>query len=260
MATAGGAQLEGRVALVTGAVRRIGRAIALALAADGAAVVINTRSSRAEAEAVAAEIEAGGGQALVYLADVTDEKAVATMVDAAAQRFGRLDILINNAAGPQRRLMERIDHGASRRGEGDVLAIRRLWRRASRSTRCADPERRLVLRGAVARRDELGRIRDLHDPLVPKRREHLVVESPRALEVSDRERDLIQHRHALQARFPKDSPGAAIRRPGRLGGRWICSRSQQPARMRRSCATYTRRGQRREAGRGDPGEPAERPI
>jgi 3-oxoacyl-[acyl-carrier protein] reductase len=60
-----GGDLEGRVALVTGAVRRIGRATALALAGDGAAVVINARRSRDEAEAVAAEITARGGQALV---------------------------------------------------------------------------------------------------------------------------------------------------------------------------------------------------
>jgi 3-oxoacyl-[acyl-carrier protein] reductase len=91
-------ELQGRVALITGAVRRIGRAIALALAGDGAAVVINTRSSRAEADAVAGEIEAGGGQALVQLADVTDEAAVQAMVEAAVARFGRLDLLINNAA------------------------------------------------------------------------------------------------------------------------------------------------------------------
>jgi 3-oxoacyl-[acyl-carrier protein] reductase len=91
-------ELAGRVALVTGAVRRIGRATALALAGDGAAVVINTRASRAEADAVAAEIGAQGGQGLVQLADVTDEAAVQAMVDAALARFGRLDILINNAA------------------------------------------------------------------------------------------------------------------------------------------------------------------
>ena len=98
MADAGHGRLEGRVALVTGAVRRIGRAIALALAGDGAAVVINARRSQGEADAVAAEIEAIGGRALVHLADVTDEAAVQAMVDAAVQRFGRLDILINNAA------------------------------------------------------------------------------------------------------------------------------------------------------------------
>ena len=77
MANARGGELEGRVALITGAVRRIGRAIALALAGDGAAVVINTRSSQDEAEAVAAEIEAQGGRVLVQLADITEEAAVA---------------------------------------------------------------------------------------------------------------------------------------------------------------------------------------
>jgi 3-oxoacyl-[acyl-carrier protein] reductase len=101
MGNAQGRELEGRVALITGAVRRIGRAIALALADDGAAVVINTRRSQREAEAVAAEIEAGGGQALVQLADVTDETAVQTMVEAALARFSRIDILVNNAADRQ---------------------------------------------------------------------------------------------------------------------------------------------------------------
>jgi 3-oxoacyl-[acyl-carrier protein] reductase len=91
-------QLEGKVALITGAVRRIGRATALALADQGAAIVVNTRSSRDEAEAIAAEIEARGGQALVQIADVTDESAVGAMVAATALRFGRLDILVNNAA------------------------------------------------------------------------------------------------------------------------------------------------------------------
>ena len=95
-------QLEGKVALITGAVRRIGRATALMLAGHGAAIVVNTRRSRAEAEALAAEIEAQGGQALVQIADVTDEAAVQAMVDAAVARFGRLDILVNNAADRKR--------------------------------------------------------------------------------------------------------------------------------------------------------------
>jgi 3-oxoacyl-[acyl-carrier protein] reductase len=82
-------------------VRRIGRAIVLELADGGAAVVINARSSREEAESVAAEIEACGGQALVHLADVTDEAAVEAMVAATLERFGRLDILVNNAADRQ---------------------------------------------------------------------------------------------------------------------------------------------------------------
>ena len=96
-----GGELEGQVAVVTGAVRRIGRAIARALAGDGAAVVINTRRSQGEADAVAAEIGGQGGRALVHVADVTDEAAVQAMVEATLERFGRLDILINNAADRQ---------------------------------------------------------------------------------------------------------------------------------------------------------------
>ena len=90
--------LEGQVAIVTGGVRRIGKAIGLAFARDGAAVVINARSSRKEAEAAAAEIEAIGGRALVHLADVTDETAVAGMIDTTMKTFGRIDVLVNNAA------------------------------------------------------------------------------------------------------------------------------------------------------------------
>jgi 3-oxoacyl-[acyl-carrier protein] reductase len=90
--------LDGQVALVTGSVRRIGRATALAFARAGAAVVINARSSRDEAEATAREVEALGVPAMVHLADVTDEQAVAAMVEAVTGRFGRLDILVNNAA------------------------------------------------------------------------------------------------------------------------------------------------------------------
>ncbi|WP_075215806.1 SDR family oxidoreductase [Mongoliimonas terrestris] len=90
--------LAGQVALVTGSVRRIGRATALALAGAGADVVINARSSRDEAEATAREVEALGVRAMVHLADVTDEAAVGAMTDAVVERFGRLDILVNNAA------------------------------------------------------------------------------------------------------------------------------------------------------------------
>ena len=91
-------ELSGRVAIVTGAGRNIGRAIALALADGGAAVVVNARSNVQEAEAVAGEIERAGGKALAVTADVADSDAVASMVDDAASRFGRIDILVNNAA------------------------------------------------------------------------------------------------------------------------------------------------------------------
>lgn len=95
---AGSNELSGKVAIVTGAGRNIGRAIALALADGGASVVVNARSNRAEAEAVAREIEAAGGRALVQIGDVADPVAAQAMADAAAKQFGRLDILVNNAA------------------------------------------------------------------------------------------------------------------------------------------------------------------
>jgi len=93
--------LDGKVALITGAARRNGRAMAHALAADGAAVVINTRRSVEEAQQVRADIEAKGGRALVCVADITDEEAVARMYGEIDARFGRLDILVNNAAFQQ---------------------------------------------------------------------------------------------------------------------------------------------------------------
>jgi 3-oxoacyl-[acyl-carrier protein] reductase len=90
--------LTGQVALVTGAARNIGRAIALQLAAAGATVVVNAKTSRAEIDGVAAEILTGGGQALSVLADVTDRAAVDAMITATLKNFGQLDILVNNAA------------------------------------------------------------------------------------------------------------------------------------------------------------------
>jgi 3-oxoacyl-[acyl-carrier protein] reductase len=93
-----GKELAGKVALVTGGSRNIGRAIALDLAAGGAAVVVNTRRSREAAEAVAREIEAAGGKAVALIADVTDEAAVNAMVEQAVARLGRLDFVVNNAA------------------------------------------------------------------------------------------------------------------------------------------------------------------
>src|SRR5215831_18863054 len=91
-------ELQGRVAIVTGGGRNIGRAIALTLAEGGAAVLVNARSNHAEAQAVAREIESAGGKAVIYIGDVADAKSVEGMADAAAKAFGRIDILVNNAA------------------------------------------------------------------------------------------------------------------------------------------------------------------
>jgi len=102
-------ELAGRVALVTGAGRNIGRAIALELAAAGAAVVLNTRQARDEIDAVRAEIERSGGRAIALVADVTDEKAVARMVDEAQRAFGRVDVLVNNAAVRKEAPIDSID-------------------------------------------------------------------------------------------------------------------------------------------------------
>jgi 3-oxoacyl-[acyl-carrier protein] reductase len=91
-------ELSGRVALVTGAGRNIGRAMAKALAAGGATVIVNVRSNKAEAEQVVAEVARDGGKAIALVADVADAKAIDAMVADAARQFGRIDYLINNAA------------------------------------------------------------------------------------------------------------------------------------------------------------------
>lgn len=90
--------LEGKVALLTGAVRRSGRDAALRLAQDGAKIVINAKSSRDLANGVAAEINEAGGTAMVHMADITSEAEVAAMIDNAVTTYGGLEILINNAA------------------------------------------------------------------------------------------------------------------------------------------------------------------
>jgi 3-oxoacyl-[acyl-carrier protein] reductase len=90
--------LKGKVALVTGAGRNIGRAIALALADAGAKVAVNVRVSRDEGQAVVDEIAARGGDAMLVAADVTQRADVDAMIAAVAKRFGRLDIVVNNAA------------------------------------------------------------------------------------------------------------------------------------------------------------------
>jgi 3-oxoacyl-[acyl-carrier protein] reductase len=89
--------LKGRVALVTGASRGIGRAIALKLARHGAAVIVNYRGSHQSAQEVVREIEAFGGEAVALGADVSNGEEVKKMIAEIKERFGRLDILVNNA-------------------------------------------------------------------------------------------------------------------------------------------------------------------
>ena len=114
-------ELAGRVALVTGAGRNIGRAIALALADGGAAVAVNARGSQAEVDSVAGEIAAAGGNALAVLADVTDPAAVARMVEAAEAHLGRIDILVNNAAVRGVSSLDEIDLARWREITGVIL-------------------------------------------------------------------------------------------------------------------------------------------
>jgi len=90
--------LAGRVAVITGSARNIGRAIALDLARAGAAIIVNARSAAADAESVAAEIRQRGGTAAVKIADITDPVAAEALIAAAITSFGRLDILVNNAS------------------------------------------------------------------------------------------------------------------------------------------------------------------
>jgi 3-oxoacyl-[acyl-carrier protein] reductase len=90
-------RLIGRIALVTGASRGIGAAIALALAADGADVAVNYRERAAEADSVAASIVAMGRRAVAVAGDVSDGEAVAGMVRQVTDRLGEVDILVNNA-------------------------------------------------------------------------------------------------------------------------------------------------------------------
>ena len=92
-----GKPLEGQVALITGAAKRIGRSIALRLAADGAAITVNFKNSKEEAESLAREIRDGGTKASAIQADVSKRADVEKMFAAVEREFGRLDILVNNA-------------------------------------------------------------------------------------------------------------------------------------------------------------------
>lgn len=91
--------LKGKVALVTGGARDIGRAVALSLADSGAAVAVNYHASADKANELVREIESSGGKAIAIKADVANRSEVSAMVSAVKQAFGRIDILVNNAGG-----------------------------------------------------------------------------------------------------------------------------------------------------------------
>jgi 3-oxoacyl-[acyl-carrier protein] reductase len=96
--TAGQGRLAGRVALVTGGARGIGRAICIGLAQEGVKVVVDYASRAEEADKTVRAIEAAGGEAFAHKADVAEAAAVDAMVALTVERYGRLDIVVNNAA------------------------------------------------------------------------------------------------------------------------------------------------------------------
>ncbi len=110
-----GDEFAGKVAIVTGAARNIGRAIALSLASGGAKVAINTRSNLEQAKGVVDEIKALGAEAQAYAADNAHPQAVRAMVDKIVARFGRVDLLILNAAIREHAPFEQISYEDWRR-------------------------------------------------------------------------------------------------------------------------------------------------
>jgi 3-oxoacyl-[acyl-carrier protein] reductase len=113
--------LAGKAAIVTGAARNIGRAIARQLAADGAAVLVCANTDADGAAETVALIEADGGRARAHIADITDEAAVAGLARAAVDAFGRIDILVNNAAIRDHRPLVEMSLADWRRVTGVIL-------------------------------------------------------------------------------------------------------------------------------------------
>ena len=113
--------LAGKVALVTGGARRIGREIALRLANEGAAVAVNAQKSRQEVESVVSAIVAGGGKAMPAIADITDAAASAAMIKNTVDVLGRLDIIVHNAVKREHAALENLDLTAWRNALSVVL-------------------------------------------------------------------------------------------------------------------------------------------
>ena len=160
--------LTGKIALVTGATSGVGSEIALSLAAEGASVAVNYRSSGEEADALVKDIVAKGGKAKAYKADVADFAAVQAMVENIVKDFGGLNILINNAGlAIRQRFMETKPDDWHR--QIDACLVRRdpllLRRRAASRCRQERPHRQRDRR-FVARR----RIRARHRRRRPRRR------------------------------------------------------------------------------------------
>jgi pteridine reductase len=101
-------ELKGRVALVTGAGKRVGRAIAMALADRGASVAIHYRSSRVEAEEAAAQIVSRGGRAQGFAADLAIVSEIEAMVARILETFGRVDVLVNSASVFYRKPLDKV--------------------------------------------------------------------------------------------------------------------------------------------------------
>jgi 3-oxoacyl-[acyl-carrier protein] reductase len=119
------------VAIVTGAARNIGRAIALDLARAGSRIVVNARGSADEAEATAQAVRDAGSQAIVHLADVTDPAQVDGLISAAISAFGAIDILVNNAAIRRETAFENLEFAEWREILGVILDGAYLCSRAA---------------------------------------------------------------------------------------------------------------------------------
>lgn len=113
--------LKGRVAIVTGSAKNIGREIALELAREGASLVINARSSLAESNELMQEIHAFGGKACVHMADVSTPEGATSLVKAAIKHFGAIDILVNNAAVRRHSTLDTLELAEWREVMGCIL-------------------------------------------------------------------------------------------------------------------------------------------